>query len=1133
MKQIWGADIAVGMNMLEILSEPDRAKAKQNFDKALNGETFMRIEEYGDTELARSFWEDHYEPILDANDSVVGVAVLVIDVSNRREFSQLLKESNARLALAIRAGNIGIWEWNIVTNEVVWSKEILDIFGLDESFTNLTFEKYLSFVHPQDLDLVNRDISTAIANRSQYTTEHRIISPSGDVRWIFATGQIITEDDRPVKMIGTAIDITDRKTLESTRLESASLLQAALESTADGLLVVSNEGKITVFNQKFLSMYGFSEKDVAGQSDEYLLKKAMARIVDADSFRDKVNQLCANPTQESLDTIRLTTGIVLQRFSKPQVLDGKVVGRVWSFRDVTQQTEAQESLQKSEKLYRTITDNMIDMVSQVDSEGKILFASPSHFTVLGYKPEAMLGSSIFSQVHSEDLAFVKERFQHAVKQKSSEKVEFRYKRANGLYAWLSVNSNPTLGPDGDIAWVILSSRDISERKKNEQALYHRDQMLSALADATSQLAIEPNIWIGLQNALEILGKSTQVDRVYIFQNFSQPDGEYCSLKIEWNSGTATPQIQNPSLQNFPYSAAPSLYHRLVENKSFTKHVREIEDPDFKIAMMEQDIKSVIILPIQVQNKLWGFIGVDECQQEREITQAEYSILKSFALTVGASLDRKQIESENKDWQTRYELVTRASGQIVYDYFLPSGRIIWSDNLLKEIGYTQSEVDDVNKWSELVHPDDRAEAFALLETAEKNLLEYNITYRFQTKNEGFQYMWDRGFFMANNQGKAYRMLGVMQNINSQKIAETELKESEQRFRTLQEASSGGIALHKKGRILDANKGLSAMTGYTMEELIGMNGLDLVADEFKSTVLSHIQSGYDQPYDIVGIRKDGTRYGIEVHGKNVPFRGETLRVTEFRDISERKEFEQKIVEQNKSLTIIADDLKKKNEQLEEFTQIVSHNLRSPVSNILSLLDFYDKATDDQEKANLLLMLRESGSKILTNLHELNEVLKIKQAKDIERQQLSFSEVLKSVLQQLSARVAETKAKIKTEFEIESIRYPNIYLESILMNLLSNALKYRHQDRTPEILVQTFEQHGNLFLKITDNGLGLDLKRYGNHIFKLRKTFHVHPESRGIGLFMIKNQIEAMGGEIQIESEPNIGTSFIVLLTKPQAA
>jgi PAS domain S-box-containing protein len=181
------------------------------------------------------------------------------------------------------------------------------------------------------------------------------------------------------------------------------------------------------------------------------------------------------------------------------------------------------------------------------------------------------------------------------------------------------------------------------------------------------------------------------------------------------------------------------------------------------------------------------------------------------------------------------------------------------------------------------------------------------------------MWDRGFFMFNNQNKAYRMLGVMQNVTNEKLAEQELKDSEQRYRTLQEASFGGIALHKMGKIIDANKGLANMTGYEVNELIGMNGLNLIAEEFRAQVIEHIKNGYSLPYDVIGVKKDGSRYNIEIHGKNVPYKGETLRVTEFRDITERKESESKIIEQNTRLSIIAEDLKKKNDQLEEFTQI----------------------------------------------------------------------------------------------------------------------------------------------------------------------------------------------------------------------
>lgn len=1130
MKKIWGVDIKVGDRMLEFLSEPDRTKAKANFYRALKGESFSKVEEYGDTLLSRSFWEDHYSPISDENGKIVGVLVLVLDVSDRQEFAKALRESNDRLTLSVKAANIGIWEWDMVTNEVVWSDEILSIYNLDDSFKNLTFEKYLNYVHPDDIEILKNDIERAISSKTQYVTQHRVIPPDGKPRWIYGTGKIVMDHNQPVKMLGTVIDITDRKKLETEKSESASLLQAAIESTADGILVVNNDGKISAFNKKFLSIYGFTEEEAKNQPDEVLLQKALSKILEPEKFQAKVKELYANATLESNDTIHLKDGTILHRFSKPQILGNQVVGRVWSFRDVTEQKKAELFLSKSEELYRTITDNMIDLVSQADREGNFVFLSPSHFTVLGHKPESLIGKSIFSLVHSDDLPIIIEKFKQSFANKTTERAEFRYRKASGEYVWLAANGNPILNEHGEIEKIIISSRDITHRKQNEQALRHRDQMLSALAEATGHLAIEPDTWIGLKKAIEILGQKTEVDRVYIFQNSTKTDGVYCSLKLEWNSGVAEPQIQNPNLQDFPYAAAPSLYKKLSEKKSFIKHVRLVEDEDFRNALLEQKIKSLIITPIQVQNKFWGFIGIDECKEEREITQAEFSILNSFALTVGASIERKQIEIENKDWQTRYELVSKASGQIVYDYFIPSGKIIWSENVLKEVGYSQSEIETIEVWGELIHPDDRKEAFALLEKANAEKTEYDITYRFLTKQKGYVYMWDRGFFMTNNQNKAYRMLGVMLNVTNEKLAEQELKESEQRFRTLQEASFGGIALHKMGKILDANKGLSNMTGYGVNELIGMNGLNLIAEEFRTQVIENIKIGYSLPYDVIGVKKDGSRYNIEIHGKNVPYKGETLRVTEFRDITERKESESKIIEQNTRLSIIAEDLKKKNEQLEEFTQIVSHNLRSPVSNILGLLDLYEKSTDLEEKTYLFKMLRESGNKILGNLTELNEVLKIRQNRDIEKQVLSFAEILQGIKNQLSARIAETKAVITSDFKnAPEIVYPNIYLESILMNLVTNALKYQHPQRTPQIHVSTQNLDGTIVMKVRDNGLGLDLKKYGNHIFKLRKTFHRHPESRGIGLFMIKNQIEAMGGEISIESELNIGTTFTVLLNK----
>jgi PAS domain S-box-containing protein len=1001
MKKIWNVDIAIGVNFLDLLEKlnsSDYLKAKGNFDRALAGEHFTKTEDYGDG-IQRLFWEDRYDPIYDENKNIIGLVVIVIEVTDRIELIHKNAISSERLNLALNAGNIGIWEWNMITNDVFWSDEILRMYGLDQAFRTLTFEDYLTYVHPDDIDRLKRDIDTCLQTNGQYKTEHRVIPPDGIMRWLSGTGKVFLKNGVPTKMIGTIIDITQQK---------------------------------------------------------------------ADA----------------------------------------------------------KALLKSREIYRTLTNNMHDMVAQADINGNFIYVSPSHKRILGFDSEKLFGRSIFELIHPQDLPLVATKFEVSIKNKNPEKAEFRYKTANGEYVWIETQGNPILSPKGEVETIILSSRDISERKANEEALRHRDAMVSALAEATSYLAVETNVWIGLQKAIGVLGEKTGADRILIFQNDPTTATAACTLKVKWTSNEMEGKFEYAGTAQFPYRLAPSLEKSLSSKKTFLSHVADIQDDAYRTELTALHVKSVINVPIQVYGQFWGFLGVDECKAERQITNSEFAILKSFVATVGTVLERKEIERENKDWQTRYEIIAASSGQVIYDYDVPSGQIVWSGNSKDVLGLETSEMGHAKEWEKRIHLEDRERVTAELEACRLEGKSFQVEYRFQTKSSGFTQLFDRGFFLKDPEGVAYRMLGIMTDISQQKKAEFELKESETRFRTLQEASFGGIGLHYEGEILDANKGLSDITGFSYDELIGMNGVDLIAPESQSVVKEKINMGYEKPYDVIGIRKDGTRYNLEIHGRNIPYQGKTIRVTEFRDITERKQNEEKIIDQNNKLSLFAEDLKRKNEQLDEFTQIVSHNLRSPVSNILSLLDFYEKTEDPAEKKMFIKMLHDSGSKILTSLQELNEVLKIKQDKDIARQDLLFENVLDGVRKQLSSQIAEAKAVVTTDFErVPKVRYPNIYLESVLINLLSNALKYRHPDRTPEISLKSTVENERVVLKVTDNGLGIDLKRFGHHIFKLRKTFHKHPESRGIGLFMIKSQIEALGGEIAISSEPNIGTTFIV--------
>ncbi|MCB9480879.1 MAG: PAS domain S-box protein [Desulfobacteraceae bacterium] len=160
-------------------------------------------------------------------------------------------------------------------------------------------------------------------------------------------------------------------------------------------------------------------------------------------------------------------------------------------------------------------------------------------------------------------------------------------------------------------------------------------------------------------------------------------------------------------------------------------------------------------------------------------------------------------------------------------------------------------------------------------------------------------WFQGRALPTQYTDEYIYNGVLLDITPSKKAEEKLKESEERFSLLLRASFGGIGIHDKGVIVDCNMGLSEITGYSREELIGMDGLKLVAEESRPLVMKNISTGFSSTYDVVGMRKDGTYYPVEIRGKNIPYHGRTVRVTEFRDIAERKKIEHSIRESEENL------------------------------------------------------------------------------------------------------------------------------------------------------------------------------------------------------------------------------------------
>lgn len=146
--------------------------------------------------------------------------------------------------------------------------------------------------------------------------------------------------------------------------------------------------------------------------------------------------------------------------------------------------------------------------------------------------------------------------------------------------------------------------------------------------------------------------------------------------------------------------------------------------------------------------------------------------------------------------------------------------------------------------------------------------------------------------------------------------------------------------------------------------------------------------------------------------------------------------------------------------------------------------------------------------------------------EKKPISFHDILEDVTNSTSSLIKRENAQIIAEFDkLNEINYISEYLQSILLNLITNSIRFRHPGRKPVIFIETFQEKGASVMEVSDNGLGIDLSQHSDKLFGMYNTFHDHPESKGIGLFITKNQIETMGGNISVRSTVNIGTTFKV--------
>lgn len=361
----------------------------------------------------------------------------------------------------------------------------------------------------------------------------------------------------------------------------------------------------------------------------------------------------------------------------------------------------------------------------------------------------------------------------------------------------------------------------------------------------------------------------------------------------------------------------------------------------------------------------------------------------------------------------------------------------------------------------------------------------------------------------------------------------LKESEEKFSQSFQYSSIGMAIVAPGGSLrDANESFYKMLGYSRDELLQKTFQDITHPDDLEKDLELVQRM---------LRKEIKTYQLEkryIH-KNGNYVWALLSVSlvwnandeplffvsQVQEITELKKLNKWLEDRNVELLKTQAALKRKIGQLKDFAGIITHDVRGPAGNIKRMLELYETSPEEETRNTAFNYLKKISTDLTSNLNELIHVLQIHLEKDIPYSECDLETIAGSVCLQLQNLVTQKDAHITTDFQVPVISYPKIYLQSILYNLISNSLKYTREGVAPVINIKTFLKDGSTYLSVSDNGLGLDLKKYGKLLFHFQKSFHAGFDSKGIGLYLIRNQVEDLGGNISAESEENNGSTFTV--------